>query len=173
MKIRQATQHDLPTIAQLEQTHLNAELTSDSAQMLGQGFTLEDLNHFLSQGWIVIAEIETKIIGYVICADWKAFKRWRIYNDILKLLANEHWHISHCNSCQYGPIWIDEHHRSIGVFEQLVSAVKKLSVQKYQVMVTFIAEENQHSYFAHTKKGNMQVLDFFEFEDRGYYLLTL
>ncbi|RYV00847.1 GNAT family N-acetyltransferase [Shewanella sp. OPT22] len=173
MKIRPATINDLATLAQLEKTHLNAELLSDSEKMLGQGFSLNDLKSFLNYGWIVVAEVDSNIVGYVIAADWKAFTHWPIYKSILKHVSLEHPQFSDKNSCQYGPIWIHQNHRGHSIFEQLVAEIKRLSSSQYQHMITFIAEENQHSYFAHTKKGKMQVLDFFEFEDRGYYLLSL
>ena len=173
MQIRQATTNDLPTLAQLERTHLNAELSSNTSDMLGQGFNQNDLASFINDGWIIIAEVNNNIVGYVICADWKVFLRWPIYHAILRHLKFNSPEYNQNNTCQYGPIWIDENFRGQGIFELLVQKVKQLSQQRYQTMLTFIAEDNQHSYFAHTKKVRMQVLDFFEFEDRGYYLLTL
>ena len=173
MKIRQASESDLPTLAQLEQTHINAELTSNNDAMLGQGFNRNELKGFVDNGWIVIAQDNQNIIGYVICANWEAFQKWPIYKAILKQIKEIEPTYNQQNTCQYGPIWLHEDHRSKGIFEQLVTAVKQLSTQKYQTMITFIAEENQHSYFAHTKKTNFTVIDFLEFDERGYYLLSL
>ena len=173
MNIRQATSNDLPALAQLERQHLNAELTSNSAHMIGQGFSQNELKSFLDHGWIIVAEINNRIVGYVICADWNAFLRWPIYKSILNHFKANSPEYHQNNTCQYGPIWIDKNHRRQGVFERLVEEVRRVSRQRYQTIITFIAEDNQHSYFAHTKKAKMQVFDFFEFENRGYYLLLL
>ncbi len=173
MEIRQATANDLSAIAELDRKHLNAELTSNAGDLLGQGFSENDLTSFIENGWIVTAEINGRIVGYVICSDWKAFMGWPIYKQILNRLKFNTPEHNQINTCQYGPIWIAESHRGQGIFESLVQEVRQLSARRFQTMITFIAEDNQRSYFAHTKKGRMRVIDFFEFENRGYYLLAL
>ncbi|MCL1079005.1 GNAT family N-acetyltransferase [Parashewanella spongiae] len=174
MLIRQATLQDIPKIAQLERQHLSDELDGDSATMTGQSYSANDLNKILNTGWIVVAEIDTRIIGYVIAGSWHFFTQFSIYKHIVKQLSNTGFNgvnLNESNSCQYGPIWIASIHRGQGIFEKLVDKVRQLSRKKYSHMVTFIAEANQHSYFAHTKKGQMQIIDFFDFDNQGYYLL--
>lgn len=178
MQIRQATVNDIEQIAQLERQHLNDELSSNSAAMSGQGYSVNDLQQILRQGWIVVAETNSTtnsaIIGYVFAGPWAFFTQFSIYKHIVKQLRHIDFNgtsLTEKNSCQYGPIWIASSSRGQGIFEKLVDKIRQLSRQKYSHMVTFIAEENQHSYFAHTRKGQMQVIDFFDYADRGYYLL--
>ncbi|MGB0893358.1 MAG: GNAT family N-acetyltransferase [Parashewanella sp.] len=174
MNIRLATLSDLDAVAHLEQQYLSDEIVDNRQLMAGQSFKQKDLQQLIKQGWIILAEVNHQIIGYVFVGDWKFFAQWPIYQFIIKQLNNyqiDFTSLSKSNSCQYGPIWISPQYRGKGIFKQLVDKARQVSRQKYSKMVTFIAEDNQHSYFAHTQKGNWSVIDFFDYQQRDYYLL--
>ena len=173
---RLAQRNDAKDIAHLELTHMNDELSSNVEAMSGQSFSEPQLSALINQGWIMLALVDNAIIGYVIAGPWSIFKSWPIYQHILKRLPSIEIGfstLSEKNSCQYGPIWIDSRYRGQGIFEQLVIKLKWHVGQKIPYMVTFIAEENALSYAAHTRKASMDVVDYFGFQQRDYYLLVL
>ena len=174
MNIRVARLQDVSILAKLEQQFLQDELVSASSAMQGQAFSTQELTTLVNQHYVVIAEKDNQIVGYVIAGSWAFFATWPIYRGLLKRLPDltfEGQTLSEKNSCQYGPIWIKRSHRGQGIFEALVAKVRQLTRTKYTAMLTFIAEDNQVSYAAHTGKGAMQVVDYYTFENRDYYVL--
>ena len=188
MKIqyRLATQEDSAELARLEKTYMNDELSSPAESMSGQCFSKTDISELIRLGWIMLAEISEKqtsaaqsqasIIGYVIAGPWSWFKSWGIYALVMRKLSDigaGFSKITAQNSCQYGPIWIHPDFRGQGIFAKLVEKLSCNVAKKYPYMVTFIAEENQASFTAHTGKSAMEVVDYFSFQQRDYYLLLM
>nr|WP_275658906.1 GNAT family N-acetyltransferase [Shewanella sp. Isolate11] len=161
----------------MEHSQLEAELAASQrgGVMQGQAFSQDELSILVKQHWIVVAESDGEIVGYVIAGSWSFFENWPIYR---RLLSRIHQHsieqqgLTQTNCCQYGPIWISPAHRGKGIFEALVSELKSQVKVRYPFMLTFIAEDNDRSFAAHTQKAAMQVVDFFDFDGRDYYLLA-
>ena len=177
MQIRQATLADAQAIAQLEQSQLEAELDPSQRDgvMTGQSFSLGDIQTLIKAHWIVLAEQDETIIGYVIAGKWSFFESWPIYRRLLGRMSELEFDgrsLNKQNCCQYGPIWISPAHRGQGLFEAMVTELKLAVKQLYPYMLTFISEENERSFAAHTNKASMQVVDFFCFDGRDYYLLA-
>lgn len=175
MKIRLATLQDIDLLVTLERKHLNDELASANMGLQGQAFSYSELTELVKHHWIVVAQLEQQIVGYVIAGRWGFFEHWPIYCTILNRLPQLDWHgpkITKANSCQYGPIWVQQAHRGQGVFEALVSEVRRQVAPHFSYMLTFIAEDNERSFAAHSGKAKMQVLDFFTVSARDYYLMV-
>ncbi|WP_285163272.1 GNAT family N-acetyltransferase [Shewanella goraebulensis] len=186
IKYRLATEVDAVNIADLELQYMNDELSSSADTMSGQCFSKVQISELIKQGWIMLAELNTdtaspgvsvkSIIGYVIAGPWSWFQAWGIYAQVLRKLSDIEMGFSRVtsqNSCQYGPIWIHPSHRGQGIFEHLVKGIQRKAAMKYSFMVTFIAEDNAISFAAHTKKSAMEVVDYFSFQQRDYYLLVM
>lgn len=178
MEFRLANLVDVEQLQMLERQNLNDELGNGSQAhgLDGQAFGAQELTHLIEKGWIVVAEDGQEIVAYVIAGPWSFFQTWPVYRHILKQLGQFNLNgvkLTKDNSCQYGPIWIKKAYRGQGIFEQLVDILKGHVKIKYPFMLTFIAEDNITSFSAHTNKASMQVLDFFTFDDRDYYLLAL
>lgn len=178
MDIRLAIFEDLEQLHRLERQYLNDELGTEAQSHAfdGQAFGLKELKHLVENGWIVVAEEKRDIVGYVIAGPWSFFQNWPVYRHILKQLGQfslEGTKLTQDNTCQYGPIWIKQAYRGKGIFEQLVTSLNGFVSSRYAFMLTFIAEDNMISFSAHTNKASMQVLDFFTFDGRDYYLLAL
>ncbi len=171
MQIRLATLDDVNALHRLEQRHSHEELSANGPVQQGQVFSKTELETLISQHWIVVAEYEQHIIGYVMAGSWAFFETWPIYTKVVKQLSS--CGINKQKSCQYGPIWIDKNYRGQGIFELLVAKLSTYVKSHFDFMCTFIAEENQRSYSAHTNKAGMQVVDYFSFHGRDYYLLSL
>ncbi|MEC4728138.1 GNAT family N-acetyltransferase [Shewanella sp. D64] len=178
MEIRLAYLDDVEQLQRLECQNINDELGNESqaSSFNGQVFDSKDLIHLIEKGWIVVAEDRQEIVAYVIAGPWSFFQTWPVYRHILKQLGQfslKGVKLTQNNACQYGPIWIKQSYRGQGIFEQLVSTLKEHVSRQFPFMLTFIAEDNMASFSAHTNKASMQVLDFFTFDDRDYYLLAL
>jgi len=178
MNIRLADLGDLNQLKQLELTNINDELSGaqQSYGLDGQVFAQMELQMLIEDHWIVIAEREGEIVGYVIAGHWSFFQTWPVYRKILSRLGEFSINgmiITKSNSCQYGPIWIEKTCRGQGIFEDLVGYLNMVIRPHFPCMLTFIAEDNMVSFAAHTNKAAMKVLDFFTFEDRDYYLLVM
>ncbi|WP_299492619.1 GNAT family N-acetyltransferase [uncultured Shewanella sp.] len=175
MRIRVAHAKDVNALAQLEQTYLQDELSQGQTKLMqGQSFNPNELALLIDKEYVWVAEVEDNIIAYVIAGSWSFFKRWPIYQMLLGRITQlqlDTVSLSLHNCCQYGPIWIHPSYRGQGVFNTLVNNIKQQVALKFPYMITFIAEDNERSFAAHTQKAAMQVIDFFTFEDRDYYLL--
>lgn len=177
MLVRRAQLADAAAIALLEREQIEAELdpSQRGGVMTGQAFSAADIKVLIEQHWIVVAEQQGVLIGYVISGRWSFFESWPIYRRLLSHLGEHsmgNTRLSKHNCCQYGPIWIHPHHRGQGLFSALVTQLKQEVSSHYPFMLTFIAEENEHSFNAHTHKAAMHVVDFFGFDGRDYYLLA-
>lgn len=176
MQTRLATKQDVDILAALERQHLNDELMSNGVNLEGQAFNRNELTQLIDKHWIVVAEINGRIIGYVIAGRWSFFETWPIYRNLLKILNRINGdgpQLTVQNSCQYGPIWVDKAYRGQGVFEALVTRIYREVAPSFTYLVTFIADENERSLAAHTRKAKMQVADFFTFSDRDYYIMSV
>ncbi|WP_375087925.1 GNAT family N-acetyltransferase [Shewanella youngdeokensis] len=178
MSIRMATLTDAPALAALEQSQLQDELSVEQRgnNLDGQSFSQTDITSLIKQHWIAVAELNNQIVGYVFAGRWTFFKQWPIYRHLLKRLPKidyERAKLTETNTCQYGPIWIAAAYRGQGIFEALVKRIKKEVANDLPYMLTFIAEDNAGSFAAHTRKAQMQVVDFVSFDERDYYLLVM
>ncbi|WP_299003521.1 GNAT family N-acetyltransferase [uncultured Shewanella sp.] len=175
MEIRAAHAKDIGALAQLEQTYQQDELYQNQTNKLqGQSFNHNELALLIEKEYLWVAEVNSRIIAYVIAGSWAFFESGPIYQVLLRRMQGielEAIGLSKHNTCQYGPIWIHPDYRGQGLFNRLVSQIKQQVAIKYPYMITFISDENERSFAAHTQKAAMQVIDFFTFEDRDYYLL--
>lgn len=172
--IRLATAQDIDLLVVLEKRYLNDELTSANIGLEGQAFSRNELSELVNHHWVMVAEVDSTIIGYVIAGRWTFFEAWPIYRSLLNRLPQLSWDgpkLTKNNSCQYGPIWVHQTYRGTGVFEALVNGIRSVVSPHFSYMLTFIAEENERSFAAHSGKANMQVVDFFTVSARDYYLM--
>lgn len=175
MEIRAAHAEDISSLAQLEQTYQQDELSQgQTSKLQGQSFNHDELALLIEKEYLWVAEVDSHIIAYVIAGSWAFFENGPIYQMLLRRMQHvelDSATLTKHNTCQYGPVWIHPHYRGQGLFNQLVNQIKQQVSTKYPYMVTFISDENERSFAAHTQKAAMQVIDFFTFEDRDYYLL--
>jgi len=175
VKIRLALPQDVDLLAMLEKKHLNDELASASMGLQGQAFSHGELSELVQHHWVVVALVEQQIVGYVIAGRWGFFEHWPIYRTLLNRLGQLDWDgpkLTKVNSCQYGPIWVQQAYRGQGIFEALVREIRRQVAPHFSYMLTFIAEDNERSFAAHSGKAQMQVVDFFTVSARDYYLMA-
>lgn len=173
--IRKALFTDVTAIVQLERAHVDDELSGSDNQLHAHSFTKSEVGQLINQHWFMVAEEQGQIIGYVMAARWSFFSAQPLYRHIIQKikfaeLAGQA--LSTTNSCQYGPVWIQESKRGQGVFAALVSELKKQLNTSFPFMVTYVAADNARSLAAHQQKAAMTQIDQFRFEQRDYCLLA-
>ncbi|QIR15535.1 GNAT family N-acetyltransferase [Shewanella aestuarii] len=175
---RLATLTDVAQLHELETLHVNAELSSYDPSLQAQGLSRGQLESLIEQHWIMLALNEQTIIGYVIAAKWSFFAKQSLYQKMIALLPNINISqgqfpvkVTIANSCQYGPIWIDQQYRGQGIFAKLVDGLASKVKINVRFLVAYIAEDNERSFKAHTQYADMQVVDYFSFQQRDFYLL--
>jgi len=178
IQYRKANLTDVPQLVELERQHVNAELSRHDPSLQGQGLTPIQLTQLINQHWIILALDGANIIGYVIAAQWRFFAKQALYQKIIQKLPSLETdqdglplRINQENSLQYGPIWIAEPYRGQGIFAQLVNQLVLATKNKSRYLVAYIAEDNGRSFKAHTQYADMQVVDYFGFQQRDFYLL--
>ncbi|WP_394131206.1 GNAT family N-acetyltransferase [Shewanella maritima] len=175
IQIRIAVNADAAQLAQLEQRFNADELGQSSSMLEGQCLNQTQLQQLIQQQWVVVAEDKQTIVGYVIAARWPFYQQQGLYRVIKQQLKQCQLHgqpLSEHNSCQYGPIWIEQRFRGQGLFQRLVEFLTQQVKASMPYVVAFIAEDNERSFAAHTSKGNMQVIDYISYQQRDYYLLA-
>lgn len=169
LKIRLAVHTDIEMLLQLEAKGLQDELNSNEQLLKGQAFSRHDFEELIHSNWVIVATKNEQIIAYAMFASWAFFNsshiHQKMYRQINQLGFNDK------NSCQYGPVWIEKKYRGSGIFQKLMTFLCQQIAHQFSYLITFIAEQNEVSFAAHTKNGKMQVIDYFEFENRDYYIL--
>ena len=173
--IRKAILADVNAIVQLERAHVNDELTTKQGVLHAHSLTVNEVKQLINQHWIVVAEQQGNIIGYVVAAKWAFFASQPLYRYIIqriKFADCEGQALTTTNTCQYGPIWINRSYRGQGIFEAMVNELKLALKDRYPFMVTYIAADNLRSLAAHYNKAGMHLIEHFSFEQRNYHLLV-
>jgi GNAT superfamily N-acetyltransferase len=176
---RKANLADVSQLVELERTHVNAELGQFDPSLQGHALTAAQVTLLINQHWIMLALDNLQIVGYVIAAKWDFFAKQALYQKIIQKLPQLDIErdgvklaLTQTNSCQYGPIWIAEKYRGQGIFTHLVNHIADAVSSKVRYLVAYIAEDNNRSFRAHTQYADMQVVDFFSFQQRDFYLLV-
>ena len=128
----------------------------------GQAFSHSELSELVQHHWVVVAQVEQQIVGYVIAGRWD-FRTLAHLSHFVESFAATRlgWtKINKTNACQYGPIWVQQTYRGQRDFEALVSEIRRQVAPHFSYMLTFIAEDNERSFAAHSGKAHMQVVDF-------------
>lgn len=173
--IRKAVLSDSSDIAFLERVYVTDELSGRHSDLHAHPMTVGEVKQLINQHWIIVAEHQGEIVGYVIAAKWAFFASQPLYRYIIqriKFADFDGQSLSTTNTCQYGPVWISQSYRGKGIFEALVNELKLVLKERYPFIVTYIAADNLRSLAAHKNKAGMCLIEHFCFEQRDYQLLV-
>jgi hypothetical protein len=174
---RLATNADIEKILLLQEKYLFANL-SEAERLNGfvtTPFTSDQIATLIEQNGAFVAINDDKVVAYTFAAGWDFFAQWPIFPYMVSRLPSlnlDEKEITAENSFQYGPICVDKSQRGTGLFEQIFALMRETMQHRFQIGVTFINQVNEPSYYAHTKKLKMQVIDRFSFNERNYYGLA-
>ncbi|MCL2918956.1 GNAT family N-acetyltransferase [Shewanella litorisediminis] len=179
MQIRQASPDDIDQLVRLEQRFGRDELGNDDSRLEAQLNGRREFTSLIADHLVVVADDAGQIVAYAIVADEGFYQGQSFYRKLYQLLGSHQQSNTSTRGragkrpapgC-YGPVWVDSRYRGKGIFGALFDKVLTLSMGRYSSLFTFIAQENQHSLNVHVKRAGMEVVDFFEDDGRGFYLL--
>ncbi len=176
IRLRLALETDKSELVRLERIHAADELSPGQGQLEGACLDGALIGRLIASGHILIAEDELprgkQIVGYLVCGPWREFAHWPMQRCALSVLKQQFGDIEQ-SSCHYGPVWVSSSYRGRGLCRQLWQTLGNKLQGRYSRMIALIGEDNEASIKAHVQDDGMQIVDFMEFADRGYYLTSL
>lgn len=177
--VRLATTEDLTKILALQEKY-HVDNLSESEKMekgfVTTRFTTAQLTELIQQNGAFVAVAEGgQLAAYALSGTWAFFSQWAIFPLMLSRLPSIRYkneELTDLNSCQYGPVCIDEPFRGKDVLQQLFNAVLTHYQPKFPFISTFINQKNQRSVNAHTTKLPLDIIDTFDFNNNTYYTLA-
>ncbi len=177
MIIRAGINDDIKGVLDLQELNL---VTNLSAEEKGNGFvttpfSYEQVRELISLKGLAVAEINNKILGYVVAAGWEYFSGRPMFDYMLERfqkITYRNIKITRENSYEYGPVCIDSSLRGTDTFPKLFEKSKEIMSERYLIGTTFINKINERSYQAHTRKAKTDLIDEFEFNNSNYYGLA-
>ncbi len=177
MLIRIGTESDIEGIIALQSQNLYANLST--AELAGgfvtTPFTQELIRRLLAQTGVFVAEVDGKIVGYMLAGDWDFFSQWEIFRLMTSRLPTLEFQgktIEIEQSFQYGPVCIDRTLRGSGILPELFAKMRTSIAPSFPIGVTFINQLNQRSLMAHTRKLGLEIIDEFELNGNSFYTLA-
>ncbi|WP_132976585.1 GNAT family acetyltransferase [Thiobaca trueperi] len=177
MNYRIAESSDIAGILDLQEKNLVTNLTDEKKKngFVTTPFTGEQIHDLIQLDGLFVIDGNSKILGYAVAAGWDYFHGRPMFEHMIKLFGRITYKgikIDLKNSFQYGPVCIDFNLRGTDSFPMLFSKMKEEMGDKYEVGTTFINKVNTRSYFAHTRKAGIEVINEFEFNNNKYYGLA-
>lgn len=177
--VRLANTGDIPKVKTLLERYHSKNLVGEER---ANGFVTTDMTESqladlinLERGLAVaIDEAENDLVGLLIGASWQFLSAWPMFEYMTNILDQyecQNTTLTPDNSYQYGPICIDESHRSLGIGEKLIECQRKEFQSRYPIMATFINKLNPRSFKFH-KRNNFEELGTFSFNNNEYWLLA-
>lgn len=174
---RKASLSDIPGVISLQSRYLYSNLSEQERRegFVTTPFTQQQLEDIVNLDGLFVAESDNEIIAYVFAGSWTYFEQWAIFPYMTSRFPDldyKSWKITTQNSFQYGPICIDQKHRSTGLINMIFEEMRLAFKDKYPLSITFINQVNKRSVRAHTVKLGWEVIDEFSFNDNQYFGLA-
>ncbi|MBC7884279.1 MAG: GNAT family acetyltransferase [Saprospiraceae bacterium] len=168
-----ASNNHIPGILTLQSKYLFVNLSADERKkgFVTTPFTEAQIEEVIKDNGLFVALDDSLVVGYAFAGTWEYFTPWPIFPFMIDRLTGQQFGsvvISESNTFQYGPVCIDEAYRGSGLFNQLFEEMRLSMRERFSVGLTFINQVNTHSYYAHTRKLGMQVIDSFSFNGNVY-----
>ena len=179
MTIRQATIHDVEALLNLQNKYHVSKLTEAEKQEKGfvtMWVTPEQFTFMTQRGSVFVAiSDDNQLAAYALKIEWAYASQWAIINRLEEALPTfrlENQAITVQNSCQYGPVCIDEDFRGKDILTRLFEAIQKASAANFPIILTFINHQNERSLRAHAKKTPLSIVGDFGFNNNNYAALA-
>ncbi|MGB1242755.1 MAG: GNAT family N-acetyltransferase [Chitinophagales bacterium] len=154
-----STEEDLEQILSLQKENLERHVSSDEAKE--QGFVtvvhdMELLGKMNAEEPSIIAKYKGKVVGYCLSMP----KTFRMVIPVLvpmfekiDLLSFEGDELKECNYMIMGQVCVSKDCRGMGVFDKMYAKMQELQSERYEYLVTEIANRNTRSTRAHQRVG--------------------
>jgi hypothetical protein len=172
-----ATINDIPSVLQLQDLYLVANLSEDEkkAGFVTTPFSVAQLTFVINNQGLFIAKDNNNVVAYIFAESWDFFSQYPIFEYMITLLPTIRfldYHFNTENSFQYGPICIHKNYRGKGLINLLFEFMRVHVSKKYPLSLTFINKINVPSMMAHTKKLKWTLVGDFQFNNNEYFILA-
>ncbi|MCF1428503.1 MAG: GNAT family N-acetyltransferase [Shewanella sp.] len=171
VQIQLAQQQDLQELLRLERLHVSDELGGQHSMMQGESFSEAALKRLIDAKQVLIAQQQGQIAGYVLSGAWQEYIHWPLQRRALTQLKS-YWSDVERSCCHYGPVWVSPAFRGQKICRKLCQALATHLNGRFSHLIGLIAEDNEASLRAHVGDDGMQLVDFIEYDDKGYYLVS-
>jgi hypothetical protein len=177
MNYRRAELKDIPGIIMLEKKyHKNSISEEDKPDgFIGTFFSENKLKRLIEEEKsLAVACDGDKVIGFAGAVSWQFLKIWPVFYPMIDDLPNIKYKdrvLSIDNSYQYGPACIDKDYRGTEVLPNLFECSRLLMKDRYPILVTYVDQNNQRSFQAHSRKLGLDVVKQFEFHSNKLFVL--
>jgi hypothetical protein len=175
--IRVGNESDFEGILDLQSRNLYANIAASALAggFVTTPFTPDLLQQLLTQSGVFVAEVEGKIVGYVLAGDWEFFSQWEIFRLMMARLPKLNFQgreLTVDRTFQYGPVCIDVTLRGSNLLPELYALMRSSFASKFPIGITFINKINARSFAAHNRKLGLEVINEFEFNGNSFYTLA-
>lgn len=128
----------------------------------------------IEENGLTVALDKNKVIGYAVAASWQFWATWPVFQPMIDDLPNINYLntiLSVNNSYQYGPVCIDKDYRGTDVLPNLFETSRLQMKDKFSILITYIDQNNQRSFQAHSRKLGLDVVKEFEFHGKKLFVL--
>ncbi len=177
MNYRRAELKDIPSIILLEKKyHKNSISEEDKPGGCIRTFFSENKLKKLieEENSMAVACDGDKVVGFAGAASWHFWRTWPVFHPMIEDLPNIKYKeivLSVDNSYQYGPVCIDKDYRGTEVLPNLFECSRLLMKDRYPISVTYVDQENQRSFQAHSRKLGLDIVKQFEFHGNKLFVL--
>lgn len=177
MNYRSAELKDIPGIILLEKKYHKDSISEEdkSGGFIGTFFSENKLKKLIEEEKsLAVACDGDRVVGLAGSASWRFWKIWPVFHPMIDDLPNIKYKgivLSVDNSYQYGPACIDKNYRGTEVLPNLFEFSRLLMKDRYPILVTYISQDNQRSFQAHSRKLRLDVVKQFEFHGNKLFVL--
>lgn len=177
IEYRRACTADFPQILVLQAKNLRWNLDELAQQQgfLSVEYGEKDLAAINAGPGIYIATQADRLLAYAMAETNEFAAAVPIIARMASRFPNVTFHdrpLSEQRYFIYGPVCIDRAARGGGLLNGLLTAMSAELSAHFDLGIAFIAQSNVHSYHAHVRKNNMNVIDEFEFDGRRFWTIA-
>lgn len=178
-EIRLAQEKDLAGISQLQDENLSKNISLE--EKLNEGFVVvktppDLLKEIAVQEGITIAQLDKKIIGYLIPMSVEHGQKISFWNPFIKKIKTiqlEGKPLDDYQYCILSQVCIDKNHRGKGILEKLYKDLEERLADKYDFGISEIETNNQRSLQAHLNKIGLKIVEKYSVEGKDWYIVIL
>lgn len=177
MEYRSAELNDIPGIILLEKKYHRDSISKEDKPggFIGTFFSESKLKRLIEEEKsLSVACDGESVVGFAGAASWNLWKTWEVFQPMIDDLQNIEYKgtvLTVENCYQYGPACIDRDYRNTEVLPNLFECSRLLMKDRYPILVTYVSQDNQRSFQAHSRKLGLDVVKQFEFHDNKLYVL--
>jgi hypothetical protein len=174
---RRGTEADYPAILALQAANFVGNLSPKdrAGGFLSAQFTPEQVDEIAGDLGIFVAEDRGTVVGWLCSIDPASARGSAIVTEFLRKFKEVRFRdtlLCDQRPFIYGPVAVDRAYRGRGTLRGLYEALLRELPGRFDVGVSFVAENNPHSLAAHVAGLGMEPVGRFEWNGNGFLILA-